>query len=163
MTALTHAVSVQYPMVATFAFGVADTMKTTAGVSTLIAKVDGIYAVIPLPYGAQVIGGAFTVLTASNDSGTHTVKIGDSVNDDRYSKNTTIDLKTAGATSLPADVGTVLSYVGYQSLGESIQLTFAAGTEDATAGSYILQVMYIVSGRQNENAKIAAPLGYLNG
>lgn len=154
MTTLTKTAGAQYVQNATFRWTEADDMVNTSGASAGFNDTTGTtYDVIPLPYGAQVIGGLFTVLTASDDAGTATVKIGDSANDDRYSKNTTIDLKTTGATALPADVGTILSYVGYESLGEPIRLTIANGTGGGTAGEFLLQVSYVVDGRVTENLK----------
>jgi hypothetical protein len=128
-------------------------MVDTSDALTNFKATAGVFDVIPLPYGAQVIGGLFTVLVVSNDSGAATVKLGDSANDDRYSKNTTIDLKTLGATALPADVGTVLSYVGYESLGEYLRLTISNNTGDATTGEFLLQVSYVVDGRETENLR----------
>ena len=153
MATLTPTTAAQYVQNATFRWTSADAMVDTSDALTNFKATTGVFDVIPLPYGAQVIGGLFTVLVVSNDSGTATVKLGDSANDDRYSKNTTIDLKTLGATALPADVGTVLSYVGYESLGEYLRLTIANNTGDATTGEFLLQVSYVVDGREPENLR----------
>lgn len=153
MATLKAATSAQNVQNATFRWTSADAMLNTSGALTNFKAATGLFDVIPLPYGAQVIGGLFTVLVVSNDTGTATVKIGDSANDARYSKNTTIDLKTLGATALPADVGTILGYVGYESLGEPVRLTIANNTGNATTGEFLLQVSYVVNGRQTENLK----------
>lgn len=134
----------QWPLVATFEFTVADAMKNSAGVLSDLDD-DGTFPVIPLPYGAQVIGGDFTVEVVSNDTGTHTVKIGDSGNDDRYSNNTTIDLKSLGRTALTP--------TGYVNVTDGIELLLAAGNADATTGSFKLNVLFVVEGRQSENLK----------
>jgi hypothetical protein len=77
-----------------------------------------------------------------------------------WSDNTTIDLKTLGRTKL-MKTGTVITAQAVKLLGESVLLTIANNTGDATTGTFELQVEYIIDGRQNENSRTVAPLGYL--
>jgi len=160
MATLTHAVGVQTPLVASFRFTMADAMKNTSGVLTNFKATSGVFGVIPLPYGAVVTDGLFDVIVVSNDSGTSTVKVGNSVDDDMWSDNTTIDLKTLGRTKL-MKTGTVITAQAVKLLGESVLLTIANNTGDATTGTFELQVEYIIDGRQTENSRTVAPLGYL--
>ncbi len=160
MTTLTHTVSVQTPLVATFDFTMADAMKNTSGTLTNFKATSGVFGVIPLPYGAIVTDGHFDVIVVSNDSGTSTVKVGNSVDTDMWSDNTTIDLKTLGRTKL-MKTGTVITAQSVALLGESVLITLANNTGDATTGTFKLVVEYIIGGRQSENARTVAPLGYL--
>jgi len=151
MSTLKAATGAQYVQEAHFDFTMADAMVDTSKNLTNFKATSGVFDVIPLPYGAQVVGGSFTVYTVSNDSGTAIIDIGDSVVDDRY-VNTSIDLKTLGSTNLDW-VGTVRTYQGYKGLGEAIRVTIANNTGDATTGSFRLSVQFIIDGRQTENLK----------
>jgi hypothetical protein len=160
MATLTHSVGVQWPLVATFEFTMADAMKTTSGVLTNFKATAGVFGVIPLPYDAIVLDGVFDVIVVSNDTGTSTVKVGNSVDNDMWSDNTTIDLKTLGRTKL-MKTGTVITAQSVKLLGESVLLTIANNTGDATTGQFRLAVEYVIGNRQTENAATVAPLGYL--
>lgn len=132
----------QYPLVAEFTFSLNDTFVMTDGVERAFkaAGAATIADVIPLPPNAVVIGGDLTVETASNDSGTATVAVGDSANSTRY----------LAATNLKAAARTALTPTGFRGAGEDIRLTFANAGGDATAGVVSLRVQYIVQNRTNE-------------
>lgn len=153
MSTLKPTSGAQWPLVATFAFTMADAMKNTAGTLTNFKATAGVFDVIPLPYGAIVTDGHFDVTVVSNDSGTSTVTVGNSVDADMWSDNTTIDLKTLGRTKL-MKTGTVITAQAVPLLGESVQLTIANNTGDATTGSFKLVVEFVIDNRQNENLRV---------
>ncbi|CAM4267462.1 Bacteriophage lambda head decoration protein D [Comamonas aquatilis] len=94
---------------------------------------------IELPSGAVVISGSVAVKTAFNTATTATLKVGDAVDDDRYTTSA-VDLKTAGATAL--------AITGYtHKVGESLQVTLTETGATATAGKVRVQVSYYVEGR----------------
>jgi len=160
MATLTHAVGLQTPLVAIFEFALTDTMKTTAGVSQTMLTDAGVYGVIPLPYGSIVTDGHFDVIAVSDDTGTSTVTVGNSVDADMWSDNTTIDLKTLGRTKL-MKTGTVITAQSVRLLGESVRLTVANQNGNATVGTFRIVVEYVIVDRQTENARVTAPAGYL--
>jgi hypothetical protein len=131
----------QYPLVGEVQIAIgADTVVNTAG-ATVAAKGTAVVAdLLPLPPGAVVIGGEVVVETASNDTGAHTVAVGDSVNATRY----------LAATSIKAAARTALVPTGFRGNGEDIRLTFAAATGDATAGVVTVRVLYQIGGRAHE-------------
>lgn len=133
--------SAQWPLVASFTFDIAagDTMVDNNGVSKSLAT-SGAFDVINLPDSATVIDGELVVEVASNDTGTATVNIGDSVSATRYAS--AVNLKTAGRTAL--------TLTGHRGAGESVRMTIAAANGNATAGRATLRVMYTVDGRSNE-------------
>lgn len=132
----------QYPLVAEFTFNVTDTMTATDGVERAfgVAGAAAIFDVLNLPPNAVLIGGELVVETASNDSGTSTVSVGDSGSAARYLAATSI--KTAGRTALVP--------TGYRGNGEDLRLTFANAGGGATAGTVTVRAMYTVAGRTNE-------------
>lgn len=161
MTTLTHSVGLQTPLVAVFDFTMADAMKNVSGVLTNFKAAAGVFGVIPLPYDAIVTDGHFDVIAVSDDTGTSTVTVGNSVDADMWSDNTTIDLKTLGRTKL-MKTGTVITAQAVKLLGESVRLTLANQNANATVGTFRLVVEYVIgTGRQTENARITAPAGYL--
>lgn len=131
----------QYPLVAEFTFDIAagDAMKDVNGVSKSFA-IGGVFDVINLPGNAVVIGGDLTVETASNDSGTATIAVGDSGSATRY----------LAATNFKAAARTALNLTGYRGAGENIRLTIANQNGNATAGKATVRVMYTIQGRANE-------------
>lgn len=150
----------QYPLVATFEFTMADAMKATSGTLTDFKATAGVFDVIPLPYGAVVTDGHFDVVVVSNDTGTATIKVGNSVDSDMWSDNTTIDLKTLGRTKL-LKTGTVITAQAVKLLGESVQITLANGTGDATTGTFKMVIEFVIDSRANENLRIVDPASYL--
>lgn len=132
----------QYPLVAEFTFSLTDTFTMVDGVTRAFGAAGAatLAEVIPLPPNAVLVGGDLTVETASNDSGTATVAVGDSGSATRY----------LAATNLKATGRTALTLTGYRGNGEDIRLTFANANGDATAGVVTIRAMYIVTGRTNE-------------
>jgi hypothetical protein len=132
----------QYPLVAEFVFNLSDTMAATDGVVRAFSATGAaaIFDVIGLPPNAVVISGDVTVETVSNDSGTATVKVGDSVSDARY----------LGATTIKTAARTALVPTGFRGAGEDIRLTFANANGDATTGKVTVRVTYLITGRANE-------------
>lgn len=144
MALLKKTPAAQWPLVAQFDFSITDTMARVAdGVAQAFSGASAAYDVIPLPYGAQVIGGDVVVLTVSDDTGTATMSVGDSASATRY----------LGATSIKAAARTALVPTGYQGLGESIRLTVANQNANATTGRVRTTVLFTVEGRASENLK----------
>lgn len=135
--------SLQYPLVAVFEFDIAsgDVMVNTSGVSQTFKATTGTFDVIALPVNSQVIAGDLVVETASNDSGTATLSVGDSGSATRY----------LGATSIKSAARTALVPTGFMnSSGLDIRITLANANGDAIAGKVRLHVTYVVKNRQNE-------------
>lgn len=148
MALLKKTTGAQYPLRASFEFDIAagDTMLATDGTVKTFKGPTGAFDIVPLPFGAQVIGGELIVKTASNEggAGTHTLSVGDSASATRY----------LGATSLKAAARTALVPTGYVSLGEALRITIAATVGDATVGKAQVMVEFVVAAtRQNENLK----------
>lgn len=129
--------TVQEPLLAEFTFNLTDTMVNTAGATQAFSAAAGIFEPINLPPNAVVIGGDMTVETVSNDTGTATLKLGDSADDDRY----------LAATSIKSAARTALTPTGYRGTGQNIRITLANANGDATAGKVSLRVMYVITGR----------------
>ena len=134
--------TLQYPLVAEFTFNVTDKMVATDGVERVIGAAGAaqIFDVVGLPPLACVIGGEVVVETASDDTSTATVKVGDSVSDARYLSATSI--KTAARTALVP--------TGYRGNGEDIRITLANAGGDAAAGKVTVRVLYTIQNRSNE-------------
>lgn len=134
--------TLQYPLVAEFTFNVTDSLVATDGVERVFkaAGAAQIFDVIGLPPLATVIGGEVVVETASNDSSTATVKVGDSASDARY----------LGATSIKTAARTALVPTGFRGNGEDIRITLANAGGDATAGTVTVRVLYTIQNRSNE-------------
>jgi hypothetical protein len=116
-------------------------------------KTAGSRNAIWLPKGARVLGGFMDVLTASTDTGTHTVSVGDDVGTpdvDKYLAATNI--KAAGLTkfTLPplSNNGTVYGVV--PAGGAWLTITSAPQNGDAGAGAIRVQVEYIIEDRVTE-------------
>ena len=95
-------------------------------------------AAIDLPGNAIAVGGDVTVSTPWNSATTATLKLGDSVDDDRYTA-AAIDLKTAGRTTL--------TLTGYTHKPEALKALIAQTGTAATAGAARIAVQYYVIGR----------------
>lgn len=97
------------------------------------------------PPGSELIGGEFIVVESSNDTGTDTIKIGDSVDDDRY----------LGATNAKAAAGTrtAVTPTGYLYPGQGTsQAPFARFTRtpqngNATTGKWRFRADYVTIGK----------------
>lgn len=94
---------------------------------------------IELPAGAIVVDGFVAVSESFNAGTTATLKIGDSVDDDRYTA-TPVDAKTVGTTRLTA--------TGYEvpATGK-VKFTFAQTGTAATTGKARVGIAYIRAGR----------------
>lgn len=132
----------QYPLMAEFIFNLTDTMVATDGVTRTLGAsgAANIFDVIALPPNAVVVGGDMTVDTASDDSSTSTVAVGDSASSTRY----------LAATSIKSTGRTALTLTGFRGAGEDIRITFANAGGNATVGTVSLRVLYIVQNRTNE-------------
>lgn len=132
----------QYPLMAEFTFLLTDTFTMTDGVTRAFGAAGAatIADVIGLPPNATLVGGELVVETASNDSGTATVSVGDSGSATRY----------LAATNLKAAARTALVPTGYRGNGEDLRLTFANAGGGATAGKVTVRALYTVQGRTNE-------------
>ena len=140
MTKLKKNRSAQYPLVAEFTFNITDTMVDVNGVEKAFKATAVVVDPIALPPNAVVIGGDVTVETVSDESGTATIKVGDSTTDNRY----------LGATTIKSAACTALVPTGYRGTGQDIRVTLANQNGDATAGKVSVRVEYIISGRANE-------------
>lgn len=132
----------QYPLVAEFTFNVTDTMVATDGAVRAFgaAGASTIFDALNLPNNAVLIGGEVVVETASNDSGTATIAVGDSGNSTRY----------LAATSIKAAGRTALVPTGYRGNGEDLRLTFANAGGGATAGTITVRALYTITNRAHE-------------
>jgi hypothetical protein len=125
---------------AEFIFNITDVMLSTSGVSTAFSAAAGIFDVIKLPQYAYVVGGDMVVETASNDSSTATLKVGDDADDDRY----------LTATSIKSAARTALTLTGYVTDGSPIRITLANAGGDATAGKVRIRVEYVIQNKMDE-------------
>jgi hypothetical protein len=130
----------QYEQYAEFTFTMADAMLDVNGVLLGFKTASGVFEPIPLPNGAIVTNGDITVETVSNDSGTATIAVGDSVSAARY----------LAATSIKAAARTPLVPTGYRGNGENIRITFANAGANATLGTVSIRVAYIIANRMHE-------------
>lgn len=96
---------------------------------------------IELPPGSQVIDGFINKTTAFNTTGTDTIKIGDSVDDDRYLAATT--LKTVALTAI-TPTGFLHGYAGSPS---KLRITRTPADTAATAGEVIIAVATLALGK----------------
>lgn len=144
MAKLIKARTAQYPLVAEFTFNAVDTIANTSGVETSFNATTLVADVVPLPVGATVIGGEVVVETIYSTTGTATLKVGDSVDDDEYTASA-IDLKTAGRTALTL---TGATYTG----SDNLRLTLALADEAVgNVGQATVRLMYVLDGRASEN------------
>lgn len=102
----------------------------TSGVAT---------AVINLPIGAVVVGGAIITATAFNSATSDTLSLGDSASATRY----------ASAANIHATGRTALTLTGYKALTTTRQMlaTWTGVGAAPTAGSVDVQVEYLVTDR----------------
>src|SRR5574343_1174404 len=115
----------QWLLESEFTFDIAggDQMTNTSGaVIPFNAAFGTVYDALKLPRGATIHSGSVTVNTASDDSVSATLAVGDSADATRY----------LGATTIAAPGTTPLVPTGYVGSGEDIRLTIANGGGDAT-------------------------------
>lgn len=102
----------------------------------LAAFSDGaVQAAIELPAGAIVVGGSAMVTTAFDAETTATLKVGDAVDDDRYS-GTPLDVSAVGNKPL-VPTGYVMPEKG------DVIVTYASTGAAATEGELLLVLEYI--------------------
>ena len=140
MALLKAARSAQWPLVSTFKFDITDTFVDINGVTKSFKDAAPVFDVINLPVGAIVVGGQMQVTTQSDETGTATLKIGDSVSDSRY----------LTATSIKSAAATALTTTGYEPAGLNIRITLANQNANATAGTVRINVFFILPNRANE-------------
>jgi len=140
MSTLKAARSAQNPQTASFKFTMADNMVDVNGATTNFKAAAGVFEPIPLPIGAIMTGGDVTVEVASDDTGTATISIGDSVSATRY----------ASAVNLKAAARTGLTLTGYKGTGEDLRITLANANGNATVGTVTIRAEYIIDGRASE-------------
>lgn len=136
--------SAQWPLVAEFTFNFSDTMVNTAGNTvdfgqTNLGGAAGSFDIIPLPYGAVVIGGDVVTETAF-DTASYAVVIGDSAVADRY--HASADRKGAARAALVP--------TGYVSDGTDIRIGIT-NADVCTTGKMTVRVQYTIRDRANEN------------
>jgi len=135
--------ALQYPLSAMFEFDIAsgDVMVNTSGTSQTFKATSGVFDVIGLPINSMVVGGDLIVETASDDTGTATLSVGDSGSATRY----------LGATSIKSAARTALVPTGFMnSSGLDVRITLANANGNATVGKVRLHVVYVIKNRQNE-------------
>lgn len=141
MTTLKKNRTLQYGLWAEFVFNITDSMLQSDGVTTKAFNAASVaVGAIGLPQNAVVIGGDVTVETASDDTGTATISVGDSGSAVRY----------LGATSIKAAARTALVPTGYRGNGEDLLLTLANANGNAANGKVSVRVHYLVTGRAQE-------------
>jgi hypothetical protein len=128
-------------LTAEFIFNITDTMVNTAGASQAFSAAAGIFDVINLPANAYIVGGDIVVETASNDSSTATLKVGDSASDARY----------LAATSIKTAARTALVPTGFVTTGTDLRITLANAGGDATAGKVRVRVEFVIQNKVDEN------------
>lgn len=94
---------------------------------------------IELPAGAIVVGGFVQPITSFNAATTATIKVGDSVDDDRYS-STPVDVKALTPVQL--------NVTGYEMPAQGkVKVTYASTGAAASTGKCRLFLAYIRSNR----------------
>lgn len=150
----------QYVMSAEFIFDMSkpDHMVNTSGVDVSFAAASGtVFAIMTLPGGSIVLGGAVDVQVASDDSGTATIIVGDFDDDDRYLEGP-VSIKTLGATSFegagePVLVGAAIIDGTTLPSSKNVQMTLVNGGGDATVGKVKVVLYFVTEGRVHENLK----------
>lgn len=140
MPLLQAARQAQYAQIAEFKFNMADTMKDVNGAIIAFKNAVGVFEPIPLPNGAVVTGGEVVVETASDDTGTSTIAVGDSAVPARY----------LAATNLKAAARTPLVPTGFRGAGENLRITLANANGNAVNGTVTVRLEYVITGRMHE-------------
>jgi hypothetical protein len=129
---------VQY---ADFVFNIADTMKNTSGTEVAFSVAAPAFDIIPIPLNSKVVGGAMVVRTVSNESGTATITVGDSLSATRY----------LSATSIKSAARTALTLTGFvYTAKNALRITLANQNADATAGKVEVSVQFVIEGKGDE-------------
>lgn len=111
-------------------------------------KASGTYNAIWLSSGSRILRGFMDVAVVSDESGTYTVSVGDTVADDVDKYLSATNGKSAAMTPL-VPVGEAAAAI-VPSGGAWVTVTSAAQNGDATAGRIRLQVEYVKDDRITE-------------
>lgn len=97
---------------------------------------------IQLPTNAEVVGGDVVVETLFNTTGTDTLKLGDSADDDEY----------LGAVNLKAAARTALTLTGIRATNalRTLKLVRTPADTDATGGQLKLTILYVETDKAGE-------------
>lgn len=130
----------QFSQIASFTFTMADAMLDVNGALVGFKNAAGVFEPIPLPPNSTIIGGEIVVETASDDTGTSTIAVGDSAVPARYLAAT--NMKVAGRTPLVP--------TGYRGLGENLRITLANANGNAANGTVTIRADYVIHNRMHE-------------
>ena len=97
---------------------------------------------IETPAGATVAQAFVDVLVAGNGGTTHTLKVGDPTDDDRYG---TVDLKAVGRNVL--ELPATPFYYGKNGTTQKMRFTAESTGTAPTAGTFVLAVQFLELGK----------------
>lgn len=149
MTTVTKAAAQWKLSVGPFVMNIAtDAMSNSASPSVLTnfkATTGTTFNIATLPANSVVVGGELNVITASNDSGTATLAVGDKNSSTRY----------LAATNIKATGRTALTLTGLLNTAAiDVLVTLANQNGDATTGQVYVTLDIVILGRVNENLKM---------
>lgn len=138
----------QYVVCSEYAFNFNDTVVDINGVtkdygSATIASAP-VADIINMPRGAEVVGGHIAVVTQGVGPTAYTVSLGVSGAATAY--HSAADLLSATGAKIALTNSAPLASVG----GLNVRLTMVDSVAVATAGSWIISVLWKMQGRQNE-------------
>lgn len=139
--------SAQLPLIAEFVANYNDTMVDTSGVTKTFGSVfgdQGTFSVIPLPYGAVVVGGEVIVETQGVGPTAYTLNVGHSGSATAFAS--AVDLKGAAGTRTALTLTAPLACQD----GRDVYIAIASTVANASAGKFRVRVMYTIDGRANE-------------
>lgn len=138
--------SAQWPLVATFTANFNDTAVDSVTGAEKSFGADYLNPVIldaiNLPAGASIVGGDMVVETAGVGPTLYTMKIGVAGDDACFLAATTLLATSRTALLLTKPAAAVD--------GKNVRITMASTVANATAGKFIVRVMYTIDGRANE-------------
>lgn len=142
--------SAQWPLVSEFIFSFDDTMLDINGVSKTFGAggtaVNGVFDIIKLPPGAEVLGGQVVVELQSVGPSPYTAKLGVAGNDAIYLAAATCDLLGAVNARYPILTTTTLG----SNTGLNVRMTMVNTGAAATAGKWRVSVFWKLDGKANE-------------
>ena len=140
--------SAQWPLVSEFIFSFDDTMLDITGASKTFGAggtaVNGIFDIIKLPPGAQVLGGDLVVETQGVGPSPYTLKLGIAGGDAIYlaASDLLAVPNVRYALLLTTDLGS--------NTGLNVRMTMVNTGAAATAGKYRVTVFWKLDGKANE-------------
>jgi len=140
--------SAQWPLVSEFIFSFDDTMLDITGVSKTFGAggtaVNGIFDIIKLPPGAQILGGDLVVETQGVGPSPYTLKLGIAGSDAIYlaASDLLAVPNVRYALLLTTDLGS--------NTGLNVRMTMVNTGAAATAGKYRVTVFWKLDGKANE-------------